>query len=182
MGRYPSRVAVLPRVSANQRSASEVSTRGITVFVPGVLASQIYEMIYDPGMGPDLSRMALAPRTPANQQSVSGVWVFTPFGEVSTRGTTVFVSGSSKLYMCGRIYDPKMRPYPPLVRRIPRTPTNQRSTSGGGVSTPCGVVPAREIIVFVRGSSESWMYGKSSDPGMESCPSRVRLDLSLIHI
>ena len=61
MGRYPSRVAVLPRVSANQRSASEVSTRGITVFVPGVLASQIYEMIYDPGMGPDLSRMALAP-------------------------------------------------------------------------------------------------------------------------
>ena len=83
MGRYPSRVAVLPRVSANQRSASEVSTRGITVFVPGVLASQIYEMIYDPGMGPDLSRMALAPRTPANQQSVSGV--FTPFGGVLYR-------------------------------------------------------------------------------------------------
>ena len=44
MGPYPSRVAVLPRVSASQRSASEVgiftpfglvSTRGITVFVPG---------------------------------------------------------------------------------------------------------------------------------------------------
>ena len=80
MGPYPSRVAVLPRVSASQRSASEVgiftpfglvSTRGITVFVPGVLASQMYERIYDPGMGPDLSPMALVhEHQPINNQSV----------------------------------------------------------------------------------------------------------------
>ena len=82
------------------------------------------------------------------------VWVSTPFGEVSTRGTTVFVPGLLELYMYGRISDPGMRPYPPRLALAPRTPANQRSCSGVGVSTPCRAVSTWGIAVFVPDSSE----------------------------
>ena len=56
----------------NQQSASVVGvstpceavpTRGVTVFVPGVLDLYIYGRIFDPGKGPYPPRVALALRT-----------------------------------------------------------------------------------------------------------------------
>ena len=46
---------------------------------------------------------------------------------------------------------PGMEPYPPRVALAPRTPANQQSGSGIGVSTPYGAVPTRGTTVFVPG-------------------------------
>ena len=59
-----------------------VSTRGITVFVPGLLELYTYRRIYDPGMDPYPPRVPLAPGTVANQRSASAVGVSTPRGAV----------------------------------------------------------------------------------------------------
>ena len=95
-----------------------VSTRWMSVFVPGLSGLYMYANIYDQGMEPyhprvrqDLvvvpggsSQRALAPQ-PAKQQSVCGGGVFTAYGAVSTRGMTVFVPRWLELYMHGRISD-----------------------------------------------------------------------------
>ena len=57
----------------------------------------MYGRISDPGMGLYPPRVALVPRSPINQQSASGVGVATPYGDVSTRGIAVFVSGLFEL-------------------------------------------------------------------------------------
>ena len=88
-----------------------VSTRWVTVFVPGVLDLKMDGSIFDPGMGNyrpqvrqdldvvpwDNSCRALAPWDPADQQSADGGGVFIPCGAVSTRGVNVFIPGSLKL-------------------------------------------------------------------------------------
>ena len=48
----------------------------------------------------------------------------------------VFAPDLSDLYM----WDPGTGPYPRRVALAPRTPANERSTSGVGVCTPCGAV------------------------------------------
>ena len=60
-------------------------TRGITVFVPGLLDLYMYARINDAGMGPYPPRVALALRTP--------VWSLHTVGSGIDRGTTVFVPG-----------------------------------------------------------------------------------------
>ena len=70
------------------------STRGITVFVPGLSQLYIHGGISDPGMGPCRPRVA---RAPTSQQSAGGVRVSTPCGAVSTRRITVFVPRLSEL-------------------------------------------------------------------------------------
>ena len=54
-------------------------------------------------------------RTVANRRSASGVGVYQLCWEISTRGITVFVHGSSALPMCGRLHGPGMDPYLPRV-------------------------------------------------------------------
>ena len=71
-------------------------------------------------------RVALALRTPG--------WVSTPRGAVSTRGTTVFVSGLLELELYGRISDPRI--ILPEWRWLYRPQV--------GVSTPCWVVSTRD--------------------------------------
>ena len=56
-------------------------------------------------------------------------WGFHTIRGVLTRGTTVFVPGSSELKRYGYIYDPTMRRYPPRVALAPRTQANQRSAT-----------------------------------------------------
>ena len=71
-----------------------------------------------------------------------------------------------------------MGTYPPRGRWLyVRSPANQRSACGAGVSTPCGAVSTRGITVFVPRLSESYMYGGISDPGMVPCRPRVALAL-----
>ena len=68
--------------------------------------------------------------------------------------------------MYGKISDPGMAFFSPQVAQAARTPANQQSTGGNGVSTPCGEVSIRGTTVFVPGALELYMYGRVSDPGM----------------
>ena len=70
---------------------------------------------------------------------------------VSTPGITVFVPGLPELQRCERISDPGRRPYPIRVALALRTPANQRSASGIGVSAQCVAILTRGITVFVPG-------------------------------
>ena len=94
------------RSPANHRPASAagvstpcgaVSTRGITVFVPGLSYLYIYGGISDPGMGPCRPRVALALFSSPSQRSAGGIGVSTSCGAVSARGITVFVPALSEL-------------------------------------------------------------------------------------
>ena len=58
-----------------------------------------------------------------------------------------------------------MGPYPPRVTVALRAPANERLTNGIGISTPCGVVSARENSIFVLGVSELQGYGRMPEPG-----------------
>ena len=51
-----------------------------------------------------------------------------------------------------------------------RSPANQRSVSGAGVSTPCGAVSTRGITLFVSRLPEFRRYGRIYNPGMGSYP------------
>ena len=57
-----------------------------------------------------------------------------------------------------KVTDAWMGPYLPRVALVPRTTTNQRSASGVGVSTPCGVVSTRGTAVLspVRRVTDIW--------------------------
>ena len=59
-----------------------VSTRGTTVFIPGLLELKMYGTIHDPGMGPCSPRVVIPLRIL--------VWVPTRCGAVSTRGIAIF--------------------------------------------------------------------------------------------
>ena len=61
-----------------------------------------------------------------------------------------------------------MGPYVPRVALALRTPTNQRSAGGVGVSTPYRAVSTLGITVFIPVSSELWTFGKISDPGYKT--------------
>ena len=61
-----------PRVGISTPCGA-VSTRGITVFVPGLSGLSWYGRISDPGMEPYPLGVALARRTPANQRPARGV-------------------------------------------------------------------------------------------------------------
>ena len=145
---YTPPVPLASRTQANRQSAGEVevstpcgpvSSRGITFSSP-IRCSCIYGRVFVQGIELYTPRVPLASRTRANQRSAGEVGVSTPFGAVSTRGITVFVTDSLKLYMYGRISDPGMIPYPPRAALAPQTRANQRSASGIGVSTTCGAV------------------------------------------
>ena len=87
-------------------------------------------------------------------------------------GTTVFVLDLLELHMYGRLFVPGMGPYNPRVPLASRTPANQQSASGVGVSTPCGVVSNRGTTVFVPDLLDLQMCEKcifsliSSTPGI----------------
>ena len=51
-------------------------------------------------------------------------------------------------------FDPGMGPYPPRIALAPRTPANQRSTSGSEIPTPYVAVSTLVITVFVPGLLE----------------------------
>ena len=81
--------------------------------------------------------------------------------------------------------------YPPRLRRdlgvgprgnsrralAPGAPTNQQSPSGVRVSTPCGAVSTPGICVVVPALLELSMYGRISDSGIGTYPSRRALAL-----
>ena len=153
MGHFPPGCGGTPRTPPNPRSPSgvgastpcaAVSPRGVTVFVLDVLDLRMYRRIYDPGMGSYYSRVAALP-TSANQQSASGVGDSTPCWEVSTRGGTVFVPVRRSCRCVERFMIRGCGLILPGCGGSPRTPVNQRSTSGVGVVTPCAAVSIREI-------------------------------------
>ena len=76
----------------------------------------MYGRICDLGMEPHPARVLLVSRTLAKQQSANSIGVPTPCGAVSFRVITVFVPGSSELYMYGRVYEQGMGIYQPRVR------------------------------------------------------------------
>ena len=92
-----------------------VSTRGICVFVPGLLELKRYGRIYDPGMGNYLPRvrrdLGIGPRGNSRHffgfmypsqsaiRQTGGVGVSTPCGSVSTPVISLFVPGLSELHM-----------------------------------------------------------------------------------
>ena len=59
--------------------------------------------VYDPGISPNLPRVQAGSTNPDDSRSASGISVCPLCWEISTRGITVFVHGSSALPMCGRI-------------------------------------------------------------------------------
>ena len=133
-GTHIPRVPVASRTPVNQRSASgvgvptprgAVSTRRITVFVPGLLELYMYARTSDPGMGPYPSQVALALRTPG--------WGFhTVRGVVDPRDQR-FRPRVVGVVMYGNIYDPRMISYPPRVALALRTPGWGFHTVGGGI-------------------------------------------------
>ena len=73
---------------------------------------------------------------PSATPSINGVplvGVSTPRGPVSASTPMITVSRPRCLYMCGRIDDPGMEPYPPRVTLASRTRANPRSARGVGV-------------------------------------------------
>ena len=78
-----------PQVEISALSGA-VSTRGTTVFVPGLLGLQMYAKIYDAGTGLYPPRVALALR-------ISGWSFHTVRSGIATRGTIVFVPGLLQL-------------------------------------------------------------------------------------
>ena len=129
------------RSPANQRQAigvgvstpcEVVSTRGITVFVPGCRSCKCMEGLMIRGWEPVVPGWRwLYSRAPANQRSTGGVGVSTPCGAVSTRGITVFVPGLSELQMYGGISEPRMGTYLPRVRRDRGVPVMVRPWKAG---------------------------------------------------
>ena len=146
-----------------------MSTRRITVssLVHGTFGR--YGRTLYSGMGPYPPQVRLTARISANWRWADGVGVSTPCGTVLTREITVFVPNLLDLYMYGRSIVPGMAPYPPRVPLAPRTPANQRSASGVGVSTPCRQVSTRGITVssLVRRICRD---GRVSNPEMDSYP------------
>ena len=62
-----------------------VSTLEIAGFVSELLASQIFELTFDPGMERHPPLASLAPQATANQQPADRAGVSTPCGAISTR-------------------------------------------------------------------------------------------------
>ena len=88
----------------------------------------MYGRIHDSDMGAYLPRVALALQKPqANQKSASEVEVSTSSGTISTRPTAVHVPGMLELYMYGKVSDPVMERYPPLMMMAIQSSANQQS-------------------------------------------------------
>ena len=95
------------RAPANQRSAGgvgvstpcgAVSTRGITVFVPGLSYLYIYGGISDPGMGPCRPRVALTFSSSPSRSAIGRRgWGFHTVRGGSDPGITIFVPALSEL-------------------------------------------------------------------------------------
>ena len=91
----------------------ERSTRETTAFVLGVLEFSMCGEISDPGGHLYPPRVRRNSTRPTIKRSASGIGVSARCGAVSTRGTAVYVPGSSGLQMYGRMDDRGMAPYPP---------------------------------------------------------------------
>ena len=117
-----------PRVGVS-KPCGAVSTRGITVFVPGSSGLQICGIISDSGMITYLPLVALALQTP-------GWGVHIERGGIDP-GDHFFVPGLLELYMYGRVSNLGMRPYPPQVVLALRTPGWRLQTVRSGIDPGC---------------------------------------------
>ena len=94
-------------------------------------------------------------RFPANQRSANGAGVSTPFGAVYDRGITALSPGCRNCTCMEGFLIRGWENILPGVRWFyVRFTANQRSSSGAGVSTPCGAISDRGITVFVPRLSE----------------------------
>ena len=93
---------------------------------PGCRRMSIHGRMYEPGIMPYPPRVAFALRAPAHPRLASGIGVSTPWGAVSTRFKSIYVTGAAELKIYGRMSEPGMGTYPPRVALI-RSPASQRS-------------------------------------------------------
>ena len=150
-----------------------MSTRGICVSSPvcwsgrymKVFLMRGWEIIF-PGCGETsvLARRAtLAARWLHEPQPIShhpvGLGFPHPAGRYRPRGYAFSSPGCSS---CRDVEDFLIRTREPILPGMRslyvRSPANQRSASGTGVSTPCGTVSTRGICVFVPRLSELRSY------------------------
>ena len=99
---------------------------------------------------------------------------------VSTPAIEVFVPGLLELHIYGKDFDPEWDLIFPgcgvtstlpngkhfAVHWLYEPRSNQQSVNEDGVSIPCGAVSTREIIAFVPGLLDLYVYRRISDPGM----------------
>ena len=184
-----------------------VSTRGISVFVPGLWELWKLRKIPHPGMG-SLSSAGVAGhrRWPEGQlsphadfmspnQSASSQWGwgfhavwdgidpgdfrFRPWvvGSCRDLGGLIISGWDLILPGCGGTRWPEGQLSPHASFMRPSQPGIRQW--GVGISTSCGAVSTRGISAFVPGLSTLQSYGRISDPGMGNYPPRVRQDLDV---
>ena len=77
---------------------------------------------------------------PGDDQSCPRFFGAAPCAAISIRGADFFVPDLLEPRRYEMISGPGMEPYPPWAVLALRTPTNEQSASGVGVSMPCGAV------------------------------------------
>ena len=136
--------------------AGRYRPEGSSFSSPGSWSFTCMEVFLMRGWEPILPEVRwLFVRSPANQRSTSGTGVSKPWGVVSTRGSPFSSPGCRSCKSMEGFLIRGWEPILPGVRWLyVRSPPNQRSASGAGVSTPCGTFSTRGITVFVPKLSE----------------------------
>ena len=134
-----------------------------------------------PLVGIYLPRVAPALRAPTNVRFTSEKRGLTPCGAVPTRDSSGFVPGLSELWLHERIYEPGMGPYPPLMVLALQTSPSQSETKQRrmGLHAVRGGVDPEDRRYRPRGGG-AWKKGRTSEPGMVTCPLRVLRNVPFI--